>query len=127
MSWHSGNAGSDADANPNDTFKTTVRPGDRSAFSAQNVDLSTIRDSTLQSLLAPPLLTSTLSSPSSEVDVWYDADSEEEEPMPDDHLAALATSRWEDNINFGDSPMYSFPTRAAYSMNFNALVTSQCY
>ena len=105
MPWHSGNAGSDADANPNATFKTSVRPGDRSAFSAQTMDLSTIRDSTLQSLLAPPLLTSTLSSPSSEVDVWYDADSEEEEPMPDDHLAALATSRWEDNINFGDSPM----------------------
>ena len=108
MPWHSRSAPSDADMTLNATFKTTVRTSNQSCFNAQSVDLSSIRESTLQSLLAPPLLPSAVASPPLELDRCYDADSEEEEeePMPDDTLIPLVTSQWEDNINFGDSPMY---------------------
>ena len=109
MPWHTGNIPAEIDTNTKKKFTTTLRTSDRESFSAHSVDLSTIRDSTLQSLLAPPLPPSAVHSPPADIDLCYEADSEDsedEEPMSADRLTALATSRWEDDINFGDSPMY---------------------
>ena len=108
MSWHTGNVPTDNETNIKKKFKTSLCKSHRESFGANSVDLSTIRDSTLQSLLAPPLPPSAVHSPPPDSDICYEADSEnseDDEPILDDRLTALATTRWENNINFGDSPM----------------------